>query len=94
MNEREKRTNLWEPKIWIIGIPEREEKGNIKDIINERNTSKKLPKFEGHTFPVWKVLTVTTKIDENRPNPGHIISWFQNSEKKEKILEASREDKK
>lgn len=48
--------------------------------------------MKDNTFLVWKVVTGTTKIDEN--NPGDIISWFQNSEGKEKILKASREDKK
>lgn len=55
----------------------------------------KLPKIEGHTFPVWKIFPGASKINENRPSPKHIIIKFQNSgEKREDPgREASREDR-
>lgn len=54
----------------------------FKNTSPNRRTSISSPKGPG-----------ATKIDENRPTPRQIIRKFQNSEEKDKILEASREDR-
>ena len=101
--ERMKRTedslrDLWDnikhTKIWIIGIPEEEEKNNVYEKIFQEIKLKNFPNMEKEIVnQVQEAQRVPYRINLRRNRPRHILIKLTKIKHKERILKAVMENK-
>ncbi|CAK6441207.1 unnamed protein product [Pipistrellus nathusii] len=80
--------------IRLIGIPEKDNKGNgAEDIIKEIIEENFAELNKRSCLDIVSAFRVPSKIDEKRPTPRHILVKFGSSGDREKIITASRKKK-
>ena len=88
--------DLWDnikcTNIWIIGIPEEEEKKKGYEKIFEEIIVENFPNMEKETFnQIQEVQRVPYRINPRRNIPRHILIKLTKAKHKERILKAARE---
>ena len=79
--------------IWIIGVPEGEEKKQVTENLFEQIMKVNFPNLakEIDFQEVQEAQRVPKKLDPRRNTPRHITITFPRMKRKERILEAARE---
>ena len=78
--------------IWIIGVPEVEEKRKVYEKNFEEITVENFPNMEKEIFSqVQQAQRVTYRINPRRNTPRHILIRWTKTKHKERILKATRE---
>ena len=84
--------NIKHTKIWIIGIPEEEEKNNVYEKIFQEIKLKNFPNMEKEIVnQVQEAQRVPYRINLRRNRPRHILIKLTKIKHKERILKATRE---
>ena len=89
-------TNLWDnlkhSNIWIIGVPEREDKQQEIENLFEQIIKENCPSLakEIDFQEVQEAQRIPKKLDPNRNTPRHIIIKLPKIKYKERILKAAR----
>jgi len=88
--------NLWDnikcTNIWIIGVPEEEEKKKGYEKIFEEVVVENFPNLEKKIInQVQEVQRVPYRINPRRNTPRHILIKLTKTKHKERILKAARE---
>ena len=84
--------NIKHTNIWIIEVPEEEEKNKRYEKIFEEIIVENLPNMENEIVnQVQEVQRVPYRINPRRNMPRHILIKLTNTKHKEKILNAPRE---
>ena len=89
---RDLRDNIKCTNIWIIGIPEEEEKNNVYEKIFQEIKLKNFPNMEKEIVnQVQEAQRVPYRINLRRNRPRHILIKLTKIKHKERILKATRE---
>ena len=91
-NLRDLWDNVKQPNIWIIGVPEEEEKKKGDEKILEEIIVENFPKMGKEIAPqVQEIQRVPNKINPRQNTQGHILINLTKMKHKEQILKAARE---
>ena len=89
---REQKENMKCNNIWVIGIPEGEEKEQGIETLFEKIMAENFPNLERRkTKQVQEAQRVYIKMNAKNPTPRHIINNMPSFKYKERILKATRE---
>uniref|UniRef100_A0A8D1WDQ2 L1 transposable element RRM domain-containing protein n=1 Tax=Sus scrofa TaxID=9823 RepID=A0A8D1WDQ2_PIG len=88
-NIRDLWDNIKQANLYIIGIPEGEEKGKEIENIFEEIMAENFPNLKDTDIKIQKAQRAPNKLNPNRPTPRHII--IKMAKDKERILKAARE---
>ena len=72
-NIRDLWDNVKQAKLWIIGIPEREEKDKGIENIFEENMAENFPSLKGTDIKIQEAQRFPNKMNPNKPTPRDII---------------------
>ena len=91
-NLRDFQDSVKHPNIWIIGVPEEEDKKKDHKKILEEITVKNFPKMEKEIVTqVQETQRVPNRINPRRNTARHILIKLTKIKHKEQILKAARE---
>uniref|UniRef100_A0A8D0ZRF3 L1 transposable element RRM domain-containing protein n=1 Tax=Sus scrofa TaxID=9823 RepID=A0A8D0ZRF3_PIG len=90
-NIRDPRDNIKLANLYIIGIPEGEEKDKEMENTFEEIIAGNFPNLKDTDFKIQKAQRAPNKLNPNRPMPRHIIIKMAKVNDKERILKAARE---
>ena len=91
-NLRDLRDNMKHPNIWVIGVPEEEDKKKDREKILEEIIVENFPKMGKEIITrVQETQRVPNRINPRQNTPRHILIKLTKIKHKEQILKAARE---
>ena len=93
-NIRDLQDNIKQANLYIIGIPEGEEKEKQIGNIFEEIMSENIPNLKETNIKIQEAQRAPNKLNPNMPTPRHSIIKMAKVNDKERILKAAREKQK